>query len=82
MGPPQTNRHSPLPGRLFEIVDLNIAGTKDTLASPERVGEIFEVANEPKQYLEFDTDHFYKRDADMLNQINRAIALFFNKNLL
>jgi uncharacterized protein len=63
------------------IPQLYVAGTKDTLASPERVGEIYEVANEPKQFLEFDTDHFYKRDANMLNQISRAIAVFFNKNL-
>lgn len=56
---------------------LLIAGTDDDLVPPQHVKQIFESANQPKQYLEYPTDHFYKRDKKMLQQINKDTVAFF-----
>lgn len=60
---------------------LFIAGDNDDLVPAEHVRVTFEAANEPKQYLEYHTDHFYKRNAAVLKQINTDTVSFFLKNL-
>jgi len=60
---------------------LFIAGDEDDLVPPEHVRVTFEAANEPKQYLEYHTDHFYKRYPTVLEQINKDTVDFFVKAL-
>lgn len=64
------------------IPQLYIAGTQDDLVPAETVRAIYEAAREPKEYLEFDTGHFYKRDPEARQQINDAAISFFIKHLL
>lgn len=61
---------------------LLIAGQNDDRVPPASVRKIFEAANEPKQFLEFPTDHFYKRDPRTLLKINSSAEHFFQKRLL
>lgn len=60
---------------------LFIAGDEDDLVPVKHVRVTFEAANEPKQYIEYHTDHFYKRDAAVLEQINKDTVAFFAKAL-
>lgn len=59
-----------------------IAGTTDDLVSVEQVKRLFRTANEPKQYHEFPMTHFYKRDADLLNEVNGVTVEFFKQYLI
>lgn len=61
---------------------LFIAGDNDDLVPAEHVRVTFEAANEPKQYLEYHTDHFYKRNPAVLEQINNDTVAFFVKSLI
>jgi hypothetical protein len=60
---------------------LFIAGDNDDLVPAEHVRVTFDAANEPKQYLEYHTDHFYKRNPAVLEQINQDTVAFFVKAL-
>jgi pimeloyl-ACP methyl ester carboxylesterase len=66
----------------LKIPQLYIAGSYDDLAPAQDVKKIFENANEPKQYKEFPTTHFYKEDQDVLQQVNEVTVTFFAKALL
>lgn len=65
----------------IDVPLLLIAGQSDDLVPVAHVRTIFDAANEPKQYLEYPTDHFYKRDAALLEQINKDTVDFFLKSL-
>lgn len=56
---------------------LFIAGDTDDLVPPEHVRASYDAANEPKQYLEYHTDHFYKRNPAVLKQVNADTVVFF-----
>jgi pimeloyl-ACP methyl ester carboxylesterase len=58
-----------------------IAGTRDTLVSPEHVREMFDAANEPKEFHEFNVDHFYKKSARQCAEINAVTVEFFRSRL-
>jgi pimeloyl-ACP methyl ester carboxylesterase len=60
---------------------LFLAGTADKLAPAAQVKAMFEAANEPKQYLEFDAPHDYKRHPALLEKYNSAAVEFFTKHL-
>ncbi|MDB5179259.1 MAG: peptidase [Patescibacteria group bacterium] len=59
------------------VPSLFIAGTNDHLVSAASVKKLYKAAHEPKQYLEFPTNHFYKKDPGMLAKINAATVEFF-----
>lgn len=61
---------------------LFIAGDTDDLVPTQDVRVTFEAANVPKQYLEYHTDHFYKRNPAVLEQINKDTVAFFVKALV
>lgn len=61
---------------------LLIAGTEDRVVESISVKRLFEAANEPKQYLEYPTNHMYKNDAAILKKINQATVSFFRDTLL
>jgi len=61
----------------LSIPQLYIAGTKDELAPLSAVELIYKKAGEPKTFMEFPTDHFYKNDPKMLKEINKATVDFY-----
>lgn len=65
----------------MKIPSLFIAGTRDTDAVPAAVRGMAELAPQPSSYLEFDTDHHYKLDPEMLQSINEATVQFFAEYL-
>ena len=60
---------------------LVISGTDDDLVPATQVKDVYEAANEPKTYIEYPTDHFYKRNPEMLKMINKDTVDFFAKVL-
>lgn len=70
-----------------EVADLKlplllISGDNDTNVSPKSIKRLFEAAPEPKQLKEYPTDHFYKKDPEMLKRITTDTVEFFKDNLL
>jgi alpha-beta hydrolase superfamily lysophospholipase len=61
---------------------LLIAGTDDASVPCASVKELYSVAPEPKQFLEYKTNHHYKKDPGVLKEINQATVAFFRKNLV
>lgn len=61
---------------------LLIAGTEDRVVKSASVKSMFEVANDPKRYLEYPTDHMYKYDTAVLPKINQATVDFFREFLI
>jgi pimeloyl-ACP methyl ester carboxylesterase len=66
----------------LKLPALFIAGTQDIDVPALTVQKIYNAAPEPKTYLEFDVDHGYKHNPEMLDQINTATVNFFSKYLL
>lgn len=61
---------------------LLVSGTEDEIVPARDVKEIFEVANEPKEYFECQSaGHDYKKSPKLLKIINRRTVEFFTKNL-
>ena len=57
-------------------------GYKDDVVFPEQTLAVFEAASEPKTLFEFEEmDHFYKRDPQMLEQVNNQVVKFIEKYL-
>ena len=63
------------------IPQLYIAGTRDDMVKSASVRAIFDAANDPKEYVEFDMDHFYKRDSNALKKVNGLTTEFFVSKL-
>lgn len=74
--------NAPEAAKNIHVPLLLLAGDSDDLVPAEHVRVIFEAANEPKQYIEYHTDHFYKRNATVLHQINHDTVAFFVKYLV
>jgi uncharacterized protein len=60
---------------------LLIAGTTDELVPAGMVKSIFEAASEPKQYIEYNIGHDYKKHPGTLAEINAATVSFFREHL-
>jgi dienelactone hydrolase len=65
----------------LKIPALFIAGTTDELVKAKNVRAMYDVAPEPKTYLEFPASHDYKKYPDLLRQINAATVKFFQHHL-
>jgi alpha/beta superfamily hydrolase len=65
----------------LHLAQLFIAGTADQHAPKPEVEQIFQAANQPKEYVEYPTDHFYKYDPAMLTKINDTTVAFFRQAL-
>jgi pimeloyl-ACP methyl ester carboxylesterase len=66
----------------LQIPSLFIAGTRDEQVPAASVKQLFDAASEPKQYEEFNTNHFYKRAPAMLQRVNEVTVAFFQSALL
>lgn len=58
---------------------LFILGTRDQLATPEKVRAIYEVAAEPKQLYELDSDHDYRMHPELIDEVNGVIGKFLEE---
>ena len=72
---------APESAKNIHVPILFIAGDDDDLVPAEHVRVTFEAANEPKEYKEYHTDHFYKRNPAVLEQVNQDTVEFFVKAL-
>jgi pimeloyl-ACP methyl ester carboxylesterase len=59
---------------------LFILGLHDVLATPDKVRALYELAAEPKQLYELNSDHDYRHHPALIDEVNQAIARFLDKN--
>jgi pimeloyl-ACP methyl ester carboxylesterase len=67
--------------RELDLPVLLIAGTRDTTVDVASVRRIRDARPNAIDYVEFDTDHEYKRDHAVLAQINATTVDFFGRHL-
>ncbi len=61
---------------------LFILGTKDNLITPESVREMYALASQPKELVEVISDHDYRRQPAVIEEINDLIGQFLLTNQL
>jgi pimeloyl-ACP methyl ester carboxylesterase len=59
---------------------LFIAGKADTKITPVMVNTTFDAAAEPKQYVEIESDHDYRRSPELIEEVNDVIGQFLEKH--
>lgn len=64
------------------IPKLFIAGKHDTTVTPEDVKKSFDVAAEPKQFVEIDSDHDYRKNPSTIDIVNGIIGRFIQSSSL
>jgi hypothetical protein len=57
---------------------LFIYGNRDDGATPERVKEIYDIAAEPKEIYELDSDHNYRFHKALIDEVNRVVGKFLD----
>lgn len=57
---------------------LFMYGRKDTLVTPEVVKKGYEISSKPKQLQELDSDHDYRFNADLIQQVNKYLGEFLD----
>ena len=57
---------------------LFILGTKDTVVPPDAVNDAYNTSAAPKQLVEIDSDHDYRRNPRTISIINRVIGRFLD----
>ena len=58
---------------------LFIFGEKDTMVKPELVEELFERASEPKQIVGINAEHDYRKDPEMIKQVEEILDKFLEE---
>lgn len=53
-------------------------GTEDELITPKEVKEMYELAGEPKKLIALSSGHGYRRNSDLIKEVNEAIGEFLN----
>jgi pimeloyl-ACP methyl ester carboxylesterase len=61
---------------------LFFLGLKDALIKPETVRAAYEIAAEPKQLCELDSDHDYRWHPELIEKVNQIIDDFLSHNQL
>lgn len=65
--------------RNFAKPKLFIAGKADSKITPEMVKATFDAAAEPKQYIEIESDHDYRRSSELIKEVNQILGEFLTK---
>lgn len=65
--------------RQFKGPKLLVCATNDEFIKPEKVREVYDSLDEPKMFLELDTEHDYRLHADMIEAVNQALSKFIDK---
>jgi alpha/beta superfamily hydrolase len=60
---------------------LFILGIHDITVKPEEVREAYEAAAEPKELCEFDSDHNYRWQPSLIEEVNRIVGDFLQRNI-
>lgn len=55
---------------------LIIVGKKDSIVSPNQVEELFNIISEPKRIYELDSDHDYRMDPKLIEDVNNSLYNF------
>lgn len=58
---------------------LFILGTRDTTAVPKLVRGAYDIAAEPKELYEIDSDHDYRYHPQLIEEVNKVIGNFLSK---
>ena len=58
---------------------LFFLGVHDDLATPEVVKELYDLASEPKELYELDSDHDYRLHKHLIEEVNQAVGRFLAK---
>ena len=58
---------------------LYILGIKDTTVAPSLVRNTYKKSADPKQLYEVDSDHDYRHNPDVIEEINRVIGEFLDR---
>lgn len=62
---------------------LIVLGEKDSTVLPIQSEAIYTAANDPKELMRLENmDHFYKRNLEILNEVNEKVVSFFNRHLI
>lgn len=59
---------------------LFILGIRDITVKPEEVREAYEVAAEPKEFHEIDSDHDYRWHPPLIKEVNQIVGDFIRRN--
>jgi len=93
-GGPETKRYD-LPYAFFEdskqydLADglkactkpkLFILGKHDELATPDKVRALYDIAAEPKELYELDSDHDYRLHPELIEEVNKVIGRFLEEH--
>lgn len=65
--------------RNSKIPKLFIAGKNDITVNPEDVRKVYEMAGEPKEFAELDSDHNYRFHIDLIEEVNKIVGEFLAK---
>ncbi|MCX6804180.1 MAG: alpha/beta hydrolase [Candidatus Diapherotrites archaeon] len=60
---------------------LYFLGKKDTIVTPESVRNAYAKSANPKQLYEIDSGHDYRFQADKIEEINKVIGMFLDKQI-
>lgn len=58
---------------------LFIAGKADAKITPAMVKATFDAAAEPKQYVEIESDHDYRRSSELIEEVNQILGEFLTE---
>ena len=53
-----------------------IAGSKDTIVDKSVVQEVYDLSSEPKQIYIIESDHDYRKDENLIQEVNKIIGRF------
>jgi len=56
-----------------------IYGNRDEGATPERVKAIYDIAAEPKELYELESDHNYRFHQNLIDEVNQVVGKFLDK---
>ncbi|HZP55748.1 MAG TPA: alpha/beta hydrolase [Candidatus Saccharimonadales bacterium] len=74
------NKYNALDGlRACRLPKLFFYGTHDSLSTPERVGQMYHAAAEPKMIHELDTEHDYRLGSKAIDEVNRVVGKFLSR---
>jgi pimeloyl-ACP methyl ester carboxylesterase len=58
---------------------LFISGKQDVTVSPEKIREAYELASQPKELYELNSDHNYRLHTELIEEVNKVVGDFLRK---
>ena len=74
-------KHDPTAGlKESTIPKLFMLGTRDVLAKPEVVRALYDMAGNPKKIYELDSDHDYRFQEKLIDEVNKVVGEFLDEH--